>query len=142
MVAKRFSTKWKSSTQTRKQRKYRHNAPNHIRHKFMSAPLSSDLRKTHGIRNISVRSGDTVTITTGQFKGHSGKVASINLAKVKVKVEGAELMKRDGTKVMYPINPSNVMITKLDLSDELRKAKIEKRASQKKESIKQKEAKN
>ena len=108
----------------------------------MSAPLSSDLRKTHGIRNISVRSGDTVTITTGQFKGHSGKVASINLAKVKVKVEGAELTKRDGSKVMYPINPSNLMITKLDLSDELRKAKIEKRATQIKESNNTKEAKN
>lgn len=132
MVAKKFSTHWKSSIQTRKQRKYRYNAPNHIKHKFMSAPLSKDLQQKHGVRNVPVRSGDTVLIKTGQFKGHTGKVAIVNLANTKIKVEGAEMTKRDGSKVMYPMYASNVVITKLDLSDELRKAKIESRAQQRK----------
>ena len=130
MALRNFSKSWKSSIQTRKQRKYRHNAPNHIRHKFMSAPLSKDLKSKHGVRNMPIRSGDTVTIATGQFKGHSGKVASVNLAKVKIKVEGAAQSKRDGTTVMYPMDPSNVVITKLDLSDEVRKFKLEERAKQ------------
>lgn len=96
----------------------------------MSAPLSKDLKSKHGVRNMPVRSGDTVTITTGQFRGHSGKVAKVSLAKAKIKVEGATQSKRDGTTVMYPIDPSNVVITKLDLSDELRKFKLEERAKQ------------
>jgi len=130
MTQKKFSKSWKSSTQTRKQRKYVYNAPNHIRHKMMSAPLSKELRKTHGVRNVVVRSGDTVEITTGQFKGQSGKVAKVNLAKLRIYVEGITQNKRDGTPVMYPIHPSNAVITKIDLSDELRKAKIESRAKE------------
>lgn len=127
-MVKKFSTSWKSSTQTRKQRKFRYNAPNHIKHRFMSATLSSDLRSKHGIRNVPVRLGDTVEVTTGQFSGQSGKVAKVSLAKTKVYVEGITQNKRDGTSVMYPIHPSNLKITALDLSDDLRKAKIEKRA--------------
>lgn len=130
MVQKKFSKSWKSSTQTRKQRKYVYNAPNHIRHKMMSAPLTKELRKTHGIRNVVVRTGDTVEVTTGQFSGQSGKVAKVNLAKLRVYVGGVTQNKRDGTSVMYPIHPSNVIITKLDLSDDLRKAKIESRAKE------------
>lgn len=130
MVAKKFSNSWKSSTQTRKQRKYVYNAPNHIRHKFMSVTLAKDLRSTHGVRNVPVRTGDTVEVTTGQFKGMSGKVSKVNLAKVRVYVEGVTQNKRDGTAVMYPIHPSNLKITKLDLGDELRKAKLEKRKTE------------
>ncbi|MFP4401886.1 MAG: 50S ribosomal protein L24 [Candidatus Nanoarchaeia archaeon] len=130
MALNNFSKHWKSSTQTRKQRKYRHNAPNHLRHKMMRAPLSSDLRKQHGVRNMSVRSGDTVVVKAGQFKGQSGKIAIVNLAKLKIKIDGVQQTKRDGSSVMYPIDPSNVEITKLDLSDDLRKSKLDERVAQ------------
>ena len=132
MVAKKFSKSWKSSIQTRKQRKYVYNAPNHIRHKLMSVTLAQDLRDAQGVRNVPVRVGDTVEVMTGQFKTQSGKVAKVNLAKLKVYVEGVTQNKRDGTAVMYPIHPSNLKITKLDLGDELRKTKIEKRAQERK----------
>ena len=42
---------WKSSKQPRKQRKYRRNAPLHIRNKMMRAPLSKELRDKYKIRN-------------------------------------------------------------------------------------------
>jgi large subunit ribosomal protein L24 len=59
-MKKKWSKTWKSSKQPRKQRKYRHNAPLHIKHKFLSASLSKDLKKKYNIRNISLRKGDRV----------------------------------------------------------------------------------
>ncbi len=44
-MKKKFSTSWKASRQIRKQRKYRENAPLHLRNKFMTANLSKELRK-------------------------------------------------------------------------------------------------
>ena len=57
-------------------------------------------------------------------------------------VEGVTQNKRDGTSVMYPIHPSNLKITKLDLGDELRKAKIESRNGKTQVKAKAVEAKN
>ena len=69
MVMKKFSKFWKSSTQARKQRKYVHNAPLHIKHKMLASSLSKELRKEHGVRSVPVRKDDFVTIKSGQFKG-------------------------------------------------------------------------
>ena len=120
----RWSKFWKSSTQTRKQRKYVYNAPLHIKHKMMSSNLSKDLRKEYEIRSIPVRKGDTVLIKTGQFKDKSGKVTKVSLKGSFVHIEGALIKRADGTDSMYPIHPSNLMITKLDLTDELRVKKL------------------
>src|SRR3989338_176397 len=43
----KFSTKWKESKQPRKQRKYRANAPLHLRKKFVNVNLSKELRKKY-----------------------------------------------------------------------------------------------
>ena len=40
-----WSPGWKSSVQPRKQRKYRMNAPLHVKRKFMSAKLDKTLRE-------------------------------------------------------------------------------------------------
>jgi len=108
------------SSQPRKQRKYRYNAPLHIKHKFLGAMLSLELRKEYGIKTIPVRTGDTVKVMRGEFKGIEGKVLSVNLKKTTISVEGVTVPKVDGTEVQRPIHPSNVMITKLDTKDELR----------------------
>ena len=62
MVKQIFSTKWKSSKQVRKQRKYIYNLPLHLQNKLMSAHLEKSLRTKYGMRNIPVRKGDEVTI--------------------------------------------------------------------------------
>lgn len=126
-MKKVWSKLWNQSTQARKQRKYFRKAPLHIRHKFMTSPLSKELRKEHGIRSIPVRTGDSVKVKTGQFKGTTGKVSKVSLSKVKIYVEGAKISRADGSESFYPIHPSNVEITKLDLSDEKRAAKLEAR---------------
>ena len=68
MVKKLFSKLWIKSSQIRKQRKYRHNSPLHIKHKFLSSNLSKELRKEYKVRNIPVRKGDSVLILRGDFK--------------------------------------------------------------------------
>ncbi|MFH1848736.1 MAG: 50S ribosomal protein L24 [archaeon] len=117
---KEFVTSWKSSTQPRKQRKYRYNAPLHIKQKFMGSHLSPELRKKHGIRSIPVRKDDKVKILRGQFRGQSGKVERLDIKRCRVYVSKIEIIKKDGTKTMYPINPSNLMIEVLNLDDKKR----------------------
>lgn len=108
------------SKQPRKQRKARFNAPLHIRHKFMSAPLSEELRDKYGRRSFPVRKGDTVKIMRGDDKGKEGKVRSINLKEEKITIEGIVIAKSDISEVPRPIHPSNVVITKLELKDKMR----------------------
>src|SRR3989344_7989081 len=83
-----FSTSWKASRQPRKQRKYRHEAPLHVRHKFLSAHLSDELRKKHGIKSIPVRKDDEVVVMRGTFAEKKGKILKVNVRKGKVTVEG------------------------------------------------------
>ncbi|MBI2673347.1 50S ribosomal protein L24 [Candidatus Woesearchaeota archaeon] len=122
-----WSSKWKSSKKPNKQRKYRLNAPLHIKHKFLSAGLSKDLRKKYGKRSLPVRKGDKVKIMIGQFKKHVGKVSRINLKKSKVYIEGAEMVKKDGGKVLYPIYASNTEILDLNLDDKERRKMLERK---------------
>ena len=108
------------SIQPRKQRKALYTAPLHIRRKIMSANLSKDLRADLGKRSLPIRVGDKVQVVRGDFKGHEGKVESIDAKRYKVTVEGVTLSKPDGNAVLLPIHPSNLMIIEADLKDERR----------------------
>ncbi|MBM3233159.1 50S ribosomal protein L24 [Candidatus Pacearchaeota archaeon] len=125
-----FSTAWKSSIQPRKQHKYRHNAPLHIKHRFLSAHLSKDLRKKYSKRNLPLRKGDEVLVMRGAFKKKKAKVASVDHASAKVALEGIQRTKRDGTKVSVVFNPRALQIISLNLDDK-------RRISQGKEQIKE-----
>ncbi len=121
----KFSKTWKGSKQPRKQRKYRHNAPLHIKQKFMRVILSKELRKKHSKRSFGLKKGDKVKVMRGQFKKHEGKVDRIDLKKSKVYINGVEVTKKDGTKTTYPFDNSNLMITELDLDDKMRRKMLE-----------------
>jgi large subunit ribosomal protein L24 len=125
-MKKIWSNAWKASSQKRKQRKFAFRAPLHIKHKFVSVSLSKELKALHLTRAVSVRVGDIVTVMTGQFKSTSGKVSKVSLIKTRIYVEGAAVKRRDGTDSLYPIHPSNLMITSLDLSDKTRADKLAK----------------
>ena len=112
-MRKAFSTDWKRSTQARKQRKYRHNAPLHTKSHFLHASLSRDLRERHKRRSLRVRKGDEVELMRGTFKGKKGEVDSVDTERYKLFVRGIEILKRDGSKRPYPVAVSNVRITKL-----------------------------
>lgn len=114
--------------QPRKQRKFLYTAPLHLRQKIMSATLSTELRQKYGFRAIPIRKGDKVRIMRGDFRGHEGKVVEVDLKRYRIYVEGVTVKKVNGTEVFYPVHPSNVMITELNLDDERRKEIIERRA--------------
>lgn len=115
-----FSTSWKESKQPRRQRKYRHEAPMHVKHKFLSAPLSEELRKKHGIRSLPVRSGDEVNIMRGTFAGKKAKVMNVEVNKSRVTLENITRKKADGTKLNVYFNPSKLQIIALKLDDSRR----------------------
>jgi large subunit ribosomal protein L24 len=126
-MEKEFVKSWKSSTQVRKQRKYRYNAPLHIKAKFLSAHLSKELRQKYKKRNIRLRKGDKVKVCRGQFSGKVGKVDRADIKGCKAYVTEVETVKRDGTKSMYPLEPSNLMIVELNLDDKKRIKALERK---------------
>ena len=124
-MKKQFSTKWNSSKNVAKQRKYKANAPLHIKQSFVSAHLSKDLRKKYGRRSLILRAGDKVKVMRGQYKGSENKVERVDLKNTRVYVTGVERAKKDGSKSLIPVNPSNLLLTDLNLEDKRRKLKLE-----------------
>lgn len=110
-----------------KQRKMLFNAPAHIRHKFMGAPLSPELLAQRGIKTLPVRKGDSVRIVRGDHKGFEGKVSRVDLKHYRVFLEGLTREKVDGTTVFVALHPSKIMIRSLNLDDKMRKAVLERK---------------
>jgi len=131
-MKQKFSVSWTGSKQPRKQRKFRANAPLHLRRKMISVSLSKNLREKHDKRNFPVRKGDNVSIMRGEFKGKSGKIESVNMKKMKVVIDGIYRTKKDGSKVAVMFEPSNLQIKELVLEDKKRKVSLERKASVKK----------
>jgi len=126
-MKKKFSSSWKRSKQVRKQRKYRHNAPMHTRQKYVHVHLSKELKKKYKTRNLGLKKGDKVKVVRGQFRKHTGSVERIDLKKLKVHINGIEITKKDGSKTTYLIDPSNLIITDLNLDDKMRQKIIERK---------------
>ena len=93
----------------------------------MSSHLSKELRKKYKTRSLGLRKGDKVKVMRGQFKNHVGAVDRIDLKKTEVYVGGIEITKKDGSKTTHPIDPSNLLITELNLDDKLRQKIIERK---------------
>ena len=104
-----------------KQRKRLFNAPAHIRHKLMSAPLSHELTASRGAKTLPVRRGDTILIKRGDHKGFEGKVSRVDLKAFRIYIEGLTREKVDGTNIFLPVHPSKVEIRNLNLDDKWRK---------------------
>tara|TARA_Y100000310_G_scaffold338211_1_gene427235 strand:- start:2056 stop:2499 length:444 start_codon:yes stop_codon:yes gene_type:complete len=119
-MKQKFSKHWIGSKQPRKQRKYRANAPSHIKHKLISANLSKELRAKHGKRNFPLRKDDVVKAMKGEFKGKNGKVEILDMRKLKVSVAGINRTKREGEKIIVWFDPSNLQIQELNLEDKQR----------------------
>jgi len=123
----------KPVTKPTKQRKMLYQAPAHIRYRLFTAPLSPELRASHGVKALPIRSGDSVRVMRGDKKGFEGKITRIDRKKYRVYVEGLTREKVDGTTIFVPVHPSKVMITRLILDDKWRKKILErKKAARKK----------
>lgn len=87
---------------------------------MLSSPLSKELRKSYNSRSAPVRSGDEVILMRGKMRKVKGTVEMVDLSKLKIFVKGVSQKKVNGSEVLRPIDPSNVMITKLKVEDKRR----------------------
>src|SRR3989337_39260 len=110
-----------------KQRKLLYNAPAHLRHKLMAAPLSKELVASKGTKTLPVRKGDTVRIQRGDHEGFEGKVSRVDLKRYRIFIEGLTREKVDGTNIFVSVHPSKVMIKNLNLDDKWRKGIVERK---------------
>ncbi|MCD6573179.1 MAG: 50S ribosomal protein L24 [Thermoplasmata archaeon] len=127
-------------TQPRKERRFFYNAPQHVRRKMVAAHLAEDLMLRYKRRSIQVIKGDTVKIMRGGYRGRVGKVRKVDVKKQRIEVEGITITKVDGKSVPYPVHASNVMITKLNLTDPWRRRKLEEKLSEEEKKVVEKEA--
>ncbi len=128
------------SRQPRKQRERFYNAPLHLKREFLSAHLASELIVKYKKRNIPVIKGDMVKIMRGEFAGQTGRVRKVNLKKGTVEIEGIVITKADGKKVSRPVHASNLLITRLNLTDPWRRSKISEKLSEEEKVEVEKEA--
>ncbi|MDD1724718.1 MAG: 50S ribosomal protein L24 [Methanospirillum sp.] len=112
------------SSQPRKQRKARYNAPHHMRGSLLHATLSKELQGKYKRRSIRVIKGDTVKVLRGDHSGTEGLVDLVNTKESRIVVDGISVKKADGTEVPRPVDPSNVVITELNLADKRREQKL------------------
>mgnify|MGYP006146047027 CR=1 FL=1 len=122
-----------------KQRKTAANAPLHTQRKRIRARCL-DPNYT-SVRNITLRVGDEVEIHRGDFghpnsqKGEKGKrhgeargksglrarIAGVETKTGHIFIEGLTHTKADGKEEGIPVHPSNVVVVKIDDSDDLRR---------------------
>ncbi len=115
-----WSTHWKGSKNPSKQRKYVRNAPLHTKSKFLGSHLSKPLREKYKTRTLRVRKGDKVKVLRGQHKGKTGTVDRIATSKQKVYITGIDYSKKDGSKALYPIHASNILIQEIEGTEKRR----------------------
>jgi ribosomal protein uL24 len=108
-----WTSTWKASKQPRKQRSYTLRAPLHVRSAMMGSHLSKTLRDTHKTRSLRVRTGDKVKVLRGALRGKSGKVERVDTRNSAVYITGIEMIRKDGSKSMTPVHPSNLLIEEI-----------------------------
>ena len=124
-----------------KQRISQRDAPIHALRKRIRARLITDDPELKNIRSVTVRVGDEVEVTRGDFshpnsikadsrgkrlgqpRGRAGvkaKVASIDTKNGFIFIDGLTQSTADGKEEAVPVNPSNVVVTKLYEGDPVR----------------------
>jgi ribosomal protein uL24 len=118
----------KGITKPSSSRRKRYLANNLLKRKFISAPLSPNLRAEHGTRSMQVIVDDTVSITKGDRKLSEGRVLRIDTSKSRIYIEGVTRTRQDGSTVQIPIRSENVMLTRLNLNDQWRRRILERKS--------------
>jgi large subunit ribosomal protein L24 len=106
-----------------KQRKYRYQAPLHVKSKFLRAPVNDEVTKEFGVKTLRVIEGDTVRVLRGDHAGTEGKVREVHVKNESVTVDGVSEVKADGKEVPRKVHASNLLLIKLNTDDERRLGK-------------------
>ena len=86
----------------------------------VAAHLSKELRSQYKRRSLGVRKGDDIKVIRGKFSGKAGSVTDVDTKNGKVLVNGVTVKRTIGTEKQVPIEPSNIVITGLNLDDNAR----------------------
>ena len=119
-------TKKPSPKSPRKQRNQVFKSALHTHKRMLKCRLDEFLREEYAMRSMIPKKGDLVRIMRGQFRDTEGKITSVDYGGIRVYVENASLTKSDGKETPIPMHPSNLMLVKLEMSDD-RKRAIEKK---------------
>ena len=100
----------------------------------MHARLDKPLREKYSRNATSVHKGDTVRMMRGTAiindavtRHVDAKVAEVDMKRGKLYLENVTRKTAKGKQVWVPVDPSNVIITKLELSDARRRERLEAR---------------
>ncbi len=94
---------------------------------MLGSHLSKELKEKHNKRTMRPIKGDKVRVMKGQHKNKSGKIERIDVNKMKAYITGIDMIKKDGSKVIYPIHVTNLQIVELNLEDKKRKNILERK---------------
>jgi large subunit ribosomal protein L24 len=121
------------SSKPRQQRKFRYNAPMHLRQHFLHVHVDKALRAKLKLnkRTVQIAKGDTVKIMAGSKRGNTGKVTGVSLRKGSITIDSLVRKNARGKELQVPIRISNVYVTDLNLTDKRRAAKLKVAAQQK-----------
>jgi large subunit ribosomal protein L24 len=105
----------------RKQRKAVYTASNFARRRYLTVPLSKELRTRYGRRQLPVRKGDTVRVISGSYEGQEERVAKINTRTCTLTLDNITVKKADQKLKPLPVRPNHLLLTRLNLSDAWRR---------------------
>jgi large subunit ribosomal protein L24 len=108
----------------RKQRRFHFNAPASVRRRWLSAPLSRELRARYGRRQLPVRKGDTVLVRSGSYVGREERVAKVDTRTGTIILDNVTLKKADQKLKVLPLRPAHLLLTRLNLSDPWRRRRL------------------
>ncbi len=105
------------------ERKNLYGAALHTRKSLMHVHASKELRAKLNTRKraLLVNKGDSVKILRGSHSGKSAKVAKVNYSRLVVYLEGISHKNAKGTEMLIPFQPSNLMLTELNMGKDRKK---------------------
>jgi ribosomal protein uL24 len=110
-----------SSTSPRRQRKALYTADSFERRLRMGVPLSRELRSRFRRRAVPIRKGDTVRVLSGSFAGREERVAKVHRRDYRVTLDNVTLKTAEEKLKPLTLGVSNLVITRLNLSDAWRR---------------------
>ena len=116
------------SSSRRKCRKAHFGAPSNLRYKLLSANLSKDLRGKYSVKSLPVRRDDEVLVVRGDYKDSKGRVNAVYRKRWCIYVDKVSETKQNGATIKIPLDPSNVVLTKLKLTPD-RQALLDRKAA-------------
>ncbi len=101
-----------TSSKPRKQRKFRREAPLHLRKKFLNLHVPRQLRERLKIatRKVPAKKGMKVRVVKGKHKGKEGNITRISTKRTLIYIEGISHRTARGREKLVGIRPNNVVI--------------------------------